>query len=238
MRAKISINKTNRKQVPYDYQYALASMLYHKLAGANILLANEMHSHTGFKFYTFSNLVLDDKERSNGGLQFRNAHVILSSPDAKFIRSFAEGLLQKPEFHIGGAEMTVDRIEMLPPFELGDTCTMKTLSPIYLKTMRKINGTLQAWDLYPQDGKFYENLHNNLSARYGEYHGTPLEDDYFEVIKLTNFKPKRIKIADSHRRCSLATLEISANPKLIEFAYDAGLGEKNAMGFGCVEVVK
>jgi len=30
---------------------------------------------------------------------------------------------------------------------------------------------------------------------------------------------------------------VEASPELIGFAYDAGLGEKNAMGFGCVDVV-
>jgi len=32
-------------------------------------------------------------------------------------------------------------------------------------------------------------------------------------------------------------MEVEASPELVEFAYDAGLGEKNAMGFGCVDVV-
>jgi len=32
-------------------------------------------------------------------------------------------------------------------------------------------------------------------------------------------------------------ITLEASPELIGFAYDAGLGEKNAMGFGCVEVV-
>ena len=31
---------------------------------------------------------------------------------------------------------------------------------------------------------------------------------------------------------------LSANPELLEFAYDAGLGEKNAMGFGCLGILK
>ncbi|HUV82676.1 MAG TPA: CRISPR-associated endoribonuclease Cas6 [archaeon] len=32
-------------------------------------------------------------------------------------------------------------------------------------------------------------------------------------------------------------ITLEASPELIGFAYDAGLGEKNAMGFRCVEVV-
>jgi CRISPR-associated endoribonuclease Cas6 len=34
------------------------------------------------------------------------------------------------------------------------------------------------------------------------------------------------------------TFEVEANPELIAFAYNAGFGEKNAMGFGCVDIVE
>jgi CRISPR-associated endoribonuclease Cas6 len=31
--------------------------------------------------------------------------------------------------------------------------------------------------------------------------------------------------------------DIAANTELLRFAYDAGLGEKTGVGFGCVDVV-
>jgi CRISPR-associated endoribonuclease Cas6 len=36
-------------------------MLYAKLATSNIELADKTHSQRGFKFYTFSNLILEDR---------------------------------------------------------------------------------------------------------------------------------------------------------------------------------
>ncbi len=62
--------------------------------------------------------------------------------------------------------------------------------------------------------------------------------DYFEVVETKDIKPKRIKIADSYRRCNLMSLRILASSELLKFAYDAGLGEKNAMGFGCVDIIE
>ncbi len=50
-------------------------------------------------------------------------------------------------------------------------------------------------------------------------------------------EPKRIKISEGYRRCNLMSLRIQASPELLKFAYDAGLGEKNAMGFGCVDLM-
>lgn len=214
-------------------------MLYFKLANADIKLANETHAHHGFKFYTFSNLILMNRKHSATGLYFERAFFILASPDDRFIKSFAEGLLQQPEFYLDGpdgrANFVIERIEILKEPSLGDECWFKTLSPIYVKTMRKDNESLKEVDLYPTEPKFYENLHRNLRERFSEfYNKEPV--DHFDVIETANIKPKRIRIAGSFRRCSLMNLRIQASPELLKFAYDAGLGEKNAMGFGCVDV--
>lgn len=215
-------------------------MLYFKLAGADVSLANETHAHQGFKFYTFSNLVLMNRKPCKSGLCFERAYFILSSPDDRFIKSFAEGLLQQPEFYLDGpngrANFVIERIEILQEISLGDECWFKALSPIYIKTMRKENDSLREIDLYPTEPKFYENLHRNLTERFSEFYGNaPV--DHFDVVETADIKSKRIRIAESFRRCSLMSLRIQASPELLKFAYDAGLGEKNAMGFGCVDVI-
>jgi len=215
-------------------------MLYFKLANADVGLANETHAHQGFKFYTFSNLMLLNRYRSESGLGFESAYFILSSPDDRFIKSFAEGLLLKPEFYLDGprgkTDLVIERIEILNEIAFKDECWFRTLSPIYVKTMRKVNEGLKEFDLYPTEPKFYENLHKNLFERFCEFYGKE-PPDHFEVIETANIKPKRLRIADSYRRCSLMNLRIQASPELLKFAFDAGLGEKNAMGFGCVDVL-
>jgi CRISPR-associated endoribonuclease Cas6 len=241
MRCKISIKKISPSSLHYDYQYGLASMLYAKLATSNIELADKTHSKKGFKFYTFSNLILEDRLPEKNGLNFRTAHFFLSSPDPEFIRSFAEGLLLEPEFFLGNnenrANFMIERLEVLPVIKFSNQCTFRTLSPIYLKTLRNQEDRLIEFDLYPKDSKFHENLHKNLVARYEEFYGAKIDKDYFEILNIPNFKPKRVKVENNYRRCSLMDIHLSANPELLQFAYDAGLGEKNAMGFGCVDVL-
>lgn len=241
MRCKITIRKTSLTPLYYDYQYGLASMLYHRLANANITLANELHSHQGFKFYTFSNLVIEDWIPDKHGLNFTRAYFFISSPDPEFIRSFTEGLLMEPEFFLGKGKKSnfiIESAQIQPQQEFSDTCTFRTLSPLYVKTMRKKNGKLTEFDLYPKDAKFYENIHRNLCARYEEYHGHKVDQDFFEILDVKNFKAKRVSVDSSFRRCSMLTMKLEASPELIKFAYDAGLGEKNAMGFGCMGVVE
>lgn len=201
----IIINKT-KQSIVFNYQYGMASMLYFKLAEADIRLANETHAQKGFKYYTFSNLVLLNREFSKSGLLFENAYFVLSSPDNRFIKSFTEGLLMEPGFYLDGpdgrADLIIERIEILNEISFGDECWFKTLSPVYVKTMRKEKEDLKEVDLYPKDPKFYENLHQNLIQRFCEFYDKAVQD-HFDVLEIKDVKPKRIRIADGYRRCSL-----------------------------------
>lgn len=239
MRAKIGVRNISNLPINYDYQYGLASMLLSKLSLVNIELANETHARQGFKFYTFSNLKLMDGRIDKLGLSFVKAFFILSSPDDRFIKSFTDGLLLYPNFYLDGPKGVVDLIiehtNILEDVYPKDECWFRTLSPIYVKTMRKEKESLKEKDLFPTEPKFYENLHRNLVDRFVQFYGRK-PDNHFDVIATSDFKPKRIKIGDSYRRCSLISMKVQASPELLKFAYYAGLGEKNAMGFGCLDI--
>jgi len=239
MRVKIVVEKLNNVPLSYDHLYFLSSMLYTRLSESNIKLANETHSHTGFKFYNFSQIIPSGKFLMNKiGIDFSSGYFILSSPDTEFIRSYTEGLLQKPEFNLGDAKFILRSVEILPARSFnGESLRFKTLSPVYVKTKRELSGKLVEWDLYPKDGKFYANVQTNLLERFEEFYNKDPEDTHFEITKVHWSKPKRVKIKDNYRRCSLMEFDLSASPELVQFVYDAGLGEKTGVGFGCLEVV-
>jgi len=224
------------KPLPFDYQYALAAVLYRKLSKSDPSLAKFLHRLAGFMHYCFSNIIPENGKTSRDGIQFNRAHFIISSPSEDFLRPFVEGLLINPGFNIRGVRMIVEAVEILPERKLGGKETLKTLSPIFVKTARDVNGQRKEWELYPTDGKFYENLHGNLVQRYEDFYGHGPRQDHFEVVKVHWTKPKRVMINGTPRRCSLMEFDLDASEELMRFGYEAGLGEKNAMGFGCVEV--
>ena len=207
-------------------------MLYRKLSISDIKLVNEVHFSKGFKFYCFSGLILDGKIKD-----FESAYIIISSPSSSFIRGFAEGFLSEPEFNLHDCRFIINKIEILEEKDIRDGVLFRTLSPIYVKTLRESDGRLIEWDLYPKDGKFYENVHNNLVERYEEYYDKKLGKNYFEIPEILDFKPKRVKIGNSFRRCSLMTFKVHGSEELLKFAHDAGIGEKSAMGFGCLDAL-
>lgn len=240
MRISVSVINQSDKPIDYNYSHGLSAMLYKTLANVDIKLANETHTHQGFKFYTFSQLKITNKKYNKHGLDFKHASFIISSPDNRFIKSFAEGLLQIPEFflngYLGKVGFVIDRVEILPDISFNNECWFETISPIFMKIQQEHEGKLVETELYPTNPVFYTNLRRNLVERYINFYGkSPI--NYFDIKEIDNVKPKRIKISNSYRRCNLMNLRIRASPELLKFAYDAGLGEKNAMGFGCIEVI-
>lgn len=241
MRCSITIHNVSGKPVGYNYQYGLASMLYKKMAVSNDELALKTHDDIGYKYYTFSNLIFQDRTKCESGLKYTNAKFILSSPNNEFIRSFTDGLLTEPDFFLGGLSKdkvihTITEINMMPAVRFSNEAVFRTISPVYVKTSRQIGGGLHEYDLSPKDPKFFENIHKNICERYSEYYGEKPESDFFEIFNIENIKQKRILIADSFRRCSLFSFSVQATPEILQFMYEAGIGEKNAMGFGCLDL--
>lgn len=173
----------------------------------------------------------------NGKISF-----FISSPNDHLIKSMVEGYLEVPQVNFMGQKLLVDQVELLKKPEIKTRMQMSTLSPLIARTQKEVDGKLKTWDLNPNDLKFYENLQNNLLNKYIKFYGDYDGDTYVKIVpQLDSIKRKRITVPkkgyETHHRCFLMKFEIEADKRLVEFAYDCGLGEKNSMGFGMVEKV-
>jgi len=238
VRISVDINNPDGERIPFDYQYSLASAMYSKLKLIDEKLARDLHESKGFRHFCFSNLLLGDHESDRQGLRFSKAKLIISSPSEEFIRDFAEGFLLEPQLRIDSAILQVAKVEILPKNEFDSVMRLRTLSPIITRTIRENEGEKIEWELYPRDGKFYDNIHSNLMERYMDFHGVAPDNDCFEITQVHWFKPKRVSVAGTPRRCSLMEFTMTASEELMDFAFHSGLGEKQAMGFGCVGLVE
>jgi len=236
MRARVTVANRSGRLLPFDYQYALASALYRRLAAADPDLAAKLHSRPGFRHYCFSHFLGDGIRTAERGLRFEQAVFHISSPDPEFLRPFVEGLLSHPEMEVARVKLAVESVEIVSQPTLRRLERLRTLSPILVKTARESGGQLVEWELYPSDGKFYDNLHRNLVERFEDFHGRPPTEDVFEIREVHWTKPKRMTIAGTPRRCTMMDFTLEASEELMQFGYDAGFGEKQAMGFGCVGV--
>lgn len=237
-RVKIVLQKRSKGLIDYNYQFKLASAVYTIISDGNKKLAESIHKHDGYKNYCFSNFIPHRKRTWKNGMDFNVATLLFSSPDKRCVDAFRRGIISSGKMKINSTQLDVIDITAVTP-RLDRNTVFETKSPVYVKTKKEIDGKLKEWDLNPYEEKFVENVETNLVNRFREYYQKEPEENKFRINPIET-KGKRIIIdngkAKTFRRCHLMTFTADASPDLLQFAYDSGIGEKNAMGFGCIEV--
>lgn len=240
MRAKLVLD-CGEVLLPYNYNYHLSSAIYSAFEEADPGLADYLHRSDEIKLYTFSRLLAQDREKREEGLLIRPpVHLYVSTGKELIMKTGVEGSLSKGKLRVGDIEFQIRSIEILeePDFSRAEDEFIegKTLSPVNTTTKRKKDGELKSWDLYPNELQFYENLRRNLLKKYEMIHKEKPEDRYLDLDIGDDFKPERIQIRNTMHRASTFHFRVRGSPELIKTAYDCGLGEKNSMGFGCIDL--
>jgi CRISPR-associated endoribonuclease Cas6 len=170
------------------------------------------------------------------------------------------GMFEKREFFIEREEnrFVIEQVETLPEPKWERTMKFRMLSPLTISIPRE-NGTfrsdgrpkLTAEYLVPDDPRLNEALRSNIVNKFSSLFGTPPSDTEFICTPDSKFladqerKGKRVtrlviikqgRSDESQIRGFMCPLTIEGNPALIALAYESGLGEKNSLGFGMLEV--
>lgn len=239
MRLKITLKGNDNLKIPYNYNYSLSSLIYNKIADSN--LAKKIHSSSSFKFFTFSQLYIYQKKFNENSIIAKDGIIsfYLSSPSGTLIKNFAQGFL-KNEVEFLNKKMNVMNVEMLKTPDFDNKTTFNTISPIIIRSKREINGEIKIWDLPPSDD-FFRGIESNLIKKYCTFNKIDNIDNHINICsEMANVKRKRISInkglKTTYHRAYMLDLILEGDVDLIKFAYDAGLGEKNSMGFGMVEL--
>lgn len=240
LRIKIELKSDMRPfRIPYNYNHVLSAIIYRRIA--DLELASQLHGAEGFKFFTFSQISIPRRKAFKNFLLSEDGrfHFFISSPNTELIKSLVEGFIDRPEIDFLRRRVNVEYVEFLEPPEFRRNMKFRTLSPLIIKTVKEEDGVRKQWDVNPNDLKFYENLQRNLVRKYREFHGDYDGDEYLRVVPYQrSIKRKRIMIpkegAETYHRAYHMKFRVEGDPRLIEFGYDCGFGEKNSMGFGMV----
>lgn len=240
MRLKISLTSPGSNYlIPYNYNHILSAIIYRKISDLD--LAAKLHFSKDFKFFTFSQLNIPNRRRIDEGIISKDGkfHFFISSPNDYLIQSMVEGYLDDPEVIFQNKKLSVENVQLLERPNFKKRMKMKTISPLVARIKRESNGKLKIRDLDPNDLKFYMGIQKNLIRKYIAYHGDYEGDEYVQIVpKMGSVQKKRISIKkqeqETFQRAYNMRFEIEADKRLLEFAYDCGLGERNSMGFGMV----
>lgn len=188
---------------------------------------------------------------------FPRCTMYISSPfTGDFIEHLVIGLFQHQEVAIGSKRVvgrfTVTEIESLAPPVFAESQRFTCLSPFVCSTMRDVNGTLMPHFLRADDPGLDEAVRRNLIRKYSVVHQAPpaddrltftLDADYIKRKGGPNRVTKLITIKEddacerTHIKAVLAPFTFTGSTELMATAWDCGIGERNSLGFGMVDVV-
>ncbi|MEN3000719.1 MAG: CRISPR-associated endoribonuclease Cas6 [Armatimonadota bacterium] len=243
MRLKLFLGRRGEPfTVPAHYNYFLQSLIYHHL---DEHLAQRLHDEgigegtKRFRYFTFSRL-MGDFERHDDQLTFsRGAILYIASPNKAFLESLLIHLLSKSEITIGEQRVPLRKIEVMPQPTYQPALILRALSPITLRETLRQPGERYTYYLAPCDPDFSERIISNLRSKVRFWYGRdippgnayclPYAVDSQKNYHLINFKGTWVKGWSGLYR-------FHAPPEYFQMALDAGLGERNSGGFGCVEV--
>jgi len=243
--------------IPINYQYELSSWIYRILQEGDSDFSEWLHNHgyrlngKQFRLFTFSGLQLPRFKREDDRLRlfgdFLRLKISFCIEDSA--QHFIMGLFREQAFELGDrisqAPLQVESIEAIAPPSFSNQYVFHALSPICISSQPE--GRPQALYHHPKEPKYGQRLLGNLVQKYHAYclaRELPFEERHFQVgqmgFRLLNSPKSRLVTLAAHTsrqtkiRGFMYQFELQTPPELLRFAYQAGVGEKNSMGFGFV----
>jgi CRISPR-associated endoribonuclease Cas6 len=258
---RLLLKLKSKEDVKYEMEYHchLQGFIYDLLRGS---VYEQLHDTEGSKFFSFSNIFpFDDPKKDD----IRN--LIISSPDTDFIRYLFDMLQiisrRETQINIGTMKFTIEYLKELHTKVPDTNFKLITGTPIVIRIGKEryekygyesVFDNFTYWRNEQPIDVFVEQLQIKLLSKYARYH-TQTYKDYYEFLA----KCKDYKIFDIFRfkkqistklvikglpRVIIGSLwefifnNISnSNNDIIQFALDSGLGERNSLGFGFMNLM-
>ncbi len=245
MRLKLYLGRGDAPlHTPVHYNYFLQAFIYRHLEAH---LAQRLHDEgigegtKRFRYFTFSRL-MGDFERQGEQLVFpRGAVLYIASPNKAFLESLLLHLLTTEELQIGESRAPLRKVEAIPQPRYQSEVVLKAISPITLRETLRQPSEKYTYYLEPREPDFSARIIGNLRDKVRFWHGrdippsdaycVPLAVDLKKNFHMVNFKGTWVKGWSGLYR-------FHAPLEYFQMALDAGIGERNSGGFGCVEVYR
>ena len=255
MRLVVECEVRREAPIPINHQHLLAGVAYRFLACSDGDYARFLHDEgyavdggpKRFKLFCFSGLRARRRRVAGNTLWVGPGTVqwIVGSAVGPFLQNFATGLLAAGELSLGTQTLPITQAQARPTPEFGSgSAAFTCLTPIVAGVAMEGGGTRY---LRPCEGQaFSAAVRGNLLRKYHALHGhAPDEAEaHFELTYDPDYLAaprhregtKLIRYKEINIVGAQAPFTASGSPALLKLMYDCGAGEKNAGGFGMVEV--
>jgi CRISPR-associated endoribonuclease Cas6 len=242
MQMTFSFKSTRDLILPIQYNHILQGFIYNSIDPD---LAQFLHNqgflvdNRAFRLFVFSRLLGDfviDKpdQKIHFGHDFR---LLVASPLEIFCRSLCSSMLSTKSLVLGGTLIDNLEVNITEPKAEGDCMVVYSRSPITAySTLLRPDGRKYTCYFQPGENEFNELVSANLKKKYEAiFQRTPPEGNV-RVLPVSQHKFNIINYKDTIIKGSSGKFKLTGPVELLQMALDAGLGSKNAQGFGFVEL--
>lgn len=247
MRVALNFSSVKPLRLRMHYQSALMGFLYQNISDPAFqrFIHNEGYSHQGRVYKNFSFSRIQGKYRINKELKeisFESPFsIVVCSPIDQFLHDLIQTIIQSESLRLGTQEIRLESAYIMPTVKISSQIRIRMLSPLVnYSTLTHPNGLKHTHYYKPTEQLFSTMVEENLKRKYFSYHGVD------EEISQSPFAIKAVSVNEKDKTITyfrntviegwMGTYELDGHPALLQWAYDTGLGSKNSMGFGCVDV--
>ncbi len=239
-----------------DYQYYLSAWIYKVIGRADPGFSNFLHTegytlgNKQFRLFNYSPLVFGRptlwKEKTLFEIHTDKLFLTVSFYLAEAAEKFIIGLFNNQQVYVGdqfnGLDLVVSQVERLPGPELKSTMIYRAVSPVVVSTKNETSKYAQY--LSPADTEYKDLLWQNLLNKYGSIPNVSAlsgdlnfqfelkGDSKSKLVTIKPYTPEQSKV-----RGFIFDFSLTCPAELHQMILAAGIGEKNSMGFGWVEVI-
>ncbi len=240
MRCWLTLSSDSEIALPIEYSHTIQSMVYRHLSSDFRNFLHEVgfqHGGRRFKLFTFSRLM--GKHHVNGHRIIFKPPVKLcvSSPITEFISELTNSLLQEGRVILAGNVLKVQSLHFPEKPTFGSKVMMRTLSPITVySTLLTPDGRKKTYYYTPYEEEFSDLIVKNLQKKHVLLYGR--ESKGYLTIRPHGSRPREVytTFKGTIIRGWVGRFLLEGSHELIDVGYETGLGSKNSMGFGMVEV--
>jgi CRISPR-associated endoribonuclease Cas6 len=259
MRLLIKLWCTESSPYEMQYHYHIQGFIYNLLKGSKY---HFLHNKKGYKFFCFSNIFPVTSLIRYGDIR----NLLISSPDANLIYILFAALAplsaSGSAVNVGNMKFKIDSVSELDVrIPVGESFGIITGTPIIIRVPK---GGYKEYGIEPRKDYeyiywrmehpievFISQLRANLLKKYSDFYRLQNEFDWdgandsFPLFQRFRFK-KQIStkmIIKNYEQTVIGTLwdfEFKGweykNKDLLQFALDVGLGERNSLGFGFMNI--
>lgn len=235
---KLVLKPENELVLPINYNYYVQSMIYRLLQDVP-QYSSFLHDcgyHMGalkFRLFTFGPItghyrVLDKIIKFDGRIELE-----IRSVSEEFIFILRNALRSRESLWLKGQSVRMINVSMYKKLILPHRIEIRTLSPI-VAAKKLENGYTKYYS--PADKEFIDNISNNFKKKFNAYYGIEPMEDIEIIANISDIKHVITRYNNTIINAYNAHLIIGGNPQYLQFLYDAGIGAKNAQGFGMFEI--